>query len=172
MAGGSKSKNKGSGYERELAKFLSELFGGSFIRSANSGAFVGGKNAARKAILSETQVRGQKGDLIAPDFMPKLVLEAKFYAEFRFHQLMQPGKMPQLDEWAEQCLEAVDDGDFWVVCFKINLRGAYVAVPEKFGNEFVFGNHCRYSGPHGAFRVTELKEFFTTNRDAILRLSA
>jgi hypothetical protein len=172
MAGGSKSKNKGSGYERELGKFLSEVYGGSFIRSNNSGAFIGGKNAGRKASLSETQVRGVKGDIITPDHMPKLVLEAKFYAEFRFHQLLQPGAMPQLDEWAGQCLETNDDGDFWLICFKINLRGQYVAVPEQFCEGMVFENHSRYVGKHGAFRITDLKTFFTQNREEVLRRSA
>lgn len=173
MAGGSKSKNKGSGYERELSKFLAETFGGSFIRSANSGAFVGGKNAARKANLSETQIKGQKGDLIAPDHMPKLVLEAKFYAEFRFHQLLQPGEMPQLDEWIGQCREAVDPGDFWLICFKINLRGSYVAVHKDFCTGMTLGNHATYTDPAGdTFIVTELKSFFTANRDIVLKLSA
>lgn len=172
MAGGSKSKTKGSGAERELAKYLTELFDGSFIRSANSGAFVGGKNAARKAGLSETQIKGQKGDLIPPDFMSRLVIESKFYKDFRFHQLLQPGPMPQLEEWIGQCLDAVDEGDLWLICFKINLRGSYVVVPEIFANDFAFGNHCCYTGEYGNFRVTDLKHFFSTNRDAILRLSA
>lgn len=173
MAGGSKSKNKGSGYERELCKFLGETFGGSFIRSSNSGAFIGGKNAARKANLSETQIKGQKGDILAPDHMPKLVLEAKFYAEFRFHQLLQPGAMPQLDEWIGQCLDAVDDGDLWMICFKINLRGSYVAVPAKFCTDMTLKNYAVYdTEKYGRFYVTELKDFFTVNREQILGLSA
>lgn len=172
MSGGSKSKNKGSGYERDLARFLGDLFEGSFIRSANSGAFVGGKNAFRKTKLSETQVKTLKGDLVAPDHMPKLVLEAKFYAEFRFHQLLQPGAMPQLDEWAGQCLDAIDEGDLWLICFKINLRGQYIAVPKQFAKEFEFSNHAVYDGPKGSFIVTDLKDFFTRNKEAVLRLSA
>lgn len=172
MAGGSKSKNKGSGAERELCKFLGEVFDGSFIRSANSGAYVGGKNAFRKQTLSEGQVKNLKGDIVPPDFMPKLVLESKFYADFRFHQLMQPGPTPQLDTWIAQCLDAVDEGDLWMVAFKINLRGWYVAVPECFLKDFVFGNHCMYTGEHGTFCVTDLKEFFTRNKDAVLKLSA
>ncbi|RYD65948.1 MAG: hypothetical protein EOP83_06240 [Verrucomicrobiaceae bacterium] len=172
VAGGSKSKNKGSGYERDLCKFLGGVFNGSFIRSANSGAFVGGFNAARKAKLSDTQIRGQKGDLISPDHMPKLVIEAKFYGEFRFHQLIQPGAVPQLDEWIAQCLDASDEHDLWLICFKINLRGSFVVVPSKHAAEFTFGNHSVYNSEHGRFFVTEMTEFFTTNREAVLRLSA
>ena len=36
----SKSKAKGSSYERELAKFLSEKYNGSFVRVPNSGAYI------------------------------------------------------------------------------------------------------------------------------------
>ncbi len=43
----SPQKAKGSGYEREVAKFLSDLYGESFIRAPGSGAYVGGKNQAR-----------------------------------------------------------------------------------------------------------------------------
>lgn len=53
---GRKSKDKGSAAERELCKLLGGIFNGPFIRSANSGAFVGGKNASRKANLSENQI--------------------------------------------------------------------------------------------------------------------
>lgn len=172
MAGGSKSKTKGSTYERELCKYFGELFNGSFIRSANSGAFVGGFNAGRKAGLSKTQIAGQKGDIIPPDHMPKLVLEAKFYAEFRFHQLLQPGPVPQLDEWIEQCQDAIDSDDLWLICFKINLRGSYVAISESFCDTFTFGNHAVYENETGRYRVTDLKDFFGRNRDAILKRSA
>jgi hypothetical protein len=171
MAGGSKSKTKGAGFERELGKFLGETFGGSFIRSNNSGAFIGGKNNVRKAALSAGQTAGLKGDLVAPDHMPKFVVEAKFYTEFRFHQLLQPGPVAQLDEWIQQCLDVVDAHDFWVIVFKINLRGTFVCVPEQFCADMQFGNHARYKSEHGAFRVTEMKSFFADNRDAVLALS-
>lgn len=168
----SKSKNKGSGYERELCKYLGEVFGGSFTRVPNSGAMTGGKNSFRRTSLSDTQNRIYRGDIITPDHLPKLVLEAKFYAEFRFHQLLQPGPMPQLDEWIGQCQDAIDEGDLWLICFKINLRGSYVAVSEEFCDGFTFGNHAVYENEIGRFRVTDLKDFFSRNRDAILKKSA
>jgi hypothetical protein len=172
MAGGSKSKTKGSTFERDLGKFLGETFNGSFIRSNNSGAQIGGKNSFKKNIFSKGQVLGLKGDLVAPDHMPKFVVEAKFYSEFRFHQLLQPGAVPQLDEWVSQCLQVVDPDDFWVIVFKINLRGIYVAIPEAFAPNFVFGNHAVYTGDYGTFRVTDMKTFFTANKEAVLKLSA
>lgn len=172
MAGGNKSKNKGSGAERELCKYLSDLFGGSFIRSNNSGAYIGGKNIFRKAALSENQVTNLKADIVPPDFMPRLVLESKFYKDFRFHQLMQPGPTPVLDAWIKQCIDIIDEKDFWLIGFKINLRGWFVAVPETFTPHLVFQNYCHYESQYGIVRVTELKSFFEVNRASILNLSA
>ena len=54
---GAKSKNKGKAYERDVANFLSELYGESFTRVPYSGAFVGGKNIVRTKTLSENQTR-------------------------------------------------------------------------------------------------------------------
>lgn len=173
MAGGSKSKNKGSGAERELCKFFQDTFGGSFIRSSNSGAFVGGLNAARKANLSKTQIAGQKGDIIPPDTMPRFVIESKFYKDFRFHQLLQPGPCVQLEEWIKQCKDATDEGDFWIIGFKINLRGWFILIPDAFEKQFKFENYSVYvGGAYGRFLVTDLKSFCTTNRAKILKLTA
>ncbi len=165
------SKAKGNRGELELCKKLSAIFGGSFIRVPNSGAFTGGKNAFRKQTLSDGQNRASKGDIIPPDFMSKLVLEAKWYKDFRFHQLIQPGNCTQLDEWIGQALDAVDAGDLWFVAFKINLRGWYIAIPHEGSDAYAFGNHCVYTGQFGKFVVTEALEFFETNREIILEHS-
>jgi hypothetical protein len=166
------SKRKGNAGELELCKKLKEIFNGSFIRVPNSGAFTGGKNAFRKEQLSDNQNRASKGDIIPPDFMPKLVLESKFYKDFRFHQLLQPGSCIQLDEWIGQSLDANDPGDVWFVCFKINLRGWYIAVPFEGSSEYTFENHVHYTGDHGKFIVTSALEFFAANRDIILKQTA
>jgi hypothetical protein len=168
----SKSSSKGKSGERELCKYLSEIFGGSFIRSDNSGAFIGGANAHRKALLSKTQITSRKADIIPPDHMPNLVVESKFYKDFRFHQLLQPGPVPMLDEWIKQCIDVIDENDFWIVCFKINLRGWFVAVPETFFDKLVFENYAIYHSEHGIFRITEGKTFISNNKDAILELSS
>ena len=166
------SKSKGNRGELELCKKLSVIFSGSFMRVPNSGAFTGGKNAIRKETLSANQTRATKGDIIPPDFMPKLVLENKFYKDFRFHQLMQPGECPQLDDWIGQALDAVDAGDIWYVTFKINLRGWFIAVPFEGSDQYVFENHCVYTGKYGKFIVTEGISFFENNRETILRITA
>lgn len=161
----SRSKAKGNSAERELCKYLEEVFGGSWTRVPNSGSFVGGKNAFRKKSLSESQIKLTKGDIITPDFMPRFVLESKFYKDFRFHQLLQPGPVPALDIWIEQCLDAVDENDLWMVAFKINLRGWYIVVEQNSRTEkFVFHNYSRYTeSKFGSFFVTDLKTFMEEN---------
>jgi Holliday junction resolvase len=174
MAGGSRSKQKGSGFERDVAKVFEAAFGGKFIRTANSGAFVGGLNAGRKAGLSRAQVSGQKGDLIPPDHMPRLVIEAKAYKEFRFHQLLVPGAMPQLEEWITQARECVDPGDVWIIVFKVDRRGTYVFVPDLWNTETLSyrGNHARYLVAPISGTIMDFERFLQDNRDEILKITA
>jgi len=128
-----KSKNKGSGYEREQAKFLSELYNGSFIRVPNSGAFIGGKNQKRTEILSEGQIRSFKGDLIPPDNWKYFNSECKFYADFQFHSLLSPGYIPILEKWIDQCMEVAEDKDLNIMFMKFNRKGKYVAYQASLG---------------------------------------
>jgi hypothetical protein len=168
--GGAASKIKGANGERELAKICSTVFGGSFIRSAGSGAYVGGKNSIRKTFLSSGQTRSAKGDLVPPDFMPKFVVEVKSYDGFRFHQLLTAAYCAQLDAWIAQTLDRVDPGDVWCIAFKVNRLGWFVVVPEA-GQNYVFGNHCVYQSPHVKVRITALNTFLSQNCAAILHHS-
>ena len=47
----SPQKQKGSSWEREVARYLSEIYQESFIRAPGSGAYVGGTNSRRKEVL-------------------------------------------------------------------------------------------------------------------------
>ena len=84
----SPQKAKGSGFEREVAKFLSDLYGESFIRAPGSGAYIGGKNQHRTAILHEGQIRSFKGDIVPGQSFSKMNIECKFYEYFPFHLLI------------------------------------------------------------------------------------
>lgn len=170
----SSAKIKGNSWERDLAKFLRVQFGGSFIRVPNSGAFIGGRNAHRKESMSNNQILAAKGDLQTPDFMPKLVLECKFYADFAWHSLLTPGNVPQLDAWINQTIECIQEGDLWMVAFKINRRGTFICMDHKVAvdNQFVLGNHSIYTNDKGKYIVTDLTELFTNNKNIILTLSA
>jgi hypothetical protein len=167
----SKQKAKGNGAERELSKFLSATFGGNFMRVPNSGAYVGGKNAFRKASMSENQMSLTKGDIIPPDFMPKLVLESKFYADFPFHSLLTDGKVPQLDKWIEQTIDCVEADDVWFVAFKINRKGWFTCFSADMAPKYTLGNHSVYNDGTKTFVVTDLMKFFTDNKTVVLELT-
>lgn len=126
----SKQKVKGSGFEREVAKYLTERYGENFLRTVGSGAFTGGMNRFRKQDLTENQARHHKGDVTPPDRFFRMNMECKFYADLGFHQLFQ-GKCGQMDTWIEQTYEAADDGDVNIIIIKINRKGKYVCI-EKY----------------------------------------
>ena len=140
---GRKSKNKGKSYERDVANFLSELYGESFTRVPYSGAFVGGQNIKRTATLSEDQTRGYKGDIHPGPSFPKLVIEAKNYAEFSWPSLALNKTSAQLDDWIQQAIDSCEPGDMWLLCIKITRQGQFVLwdpnmwnMPENGGNHY------------------------------------
>lgn len=169
---GAKSKRKGNAGELALCKIMSEIFSGSFVRVPNSGAMVGGKNLHRRQTMSKNQDRTFRGDIIPPDHLPRLIIEAKSYAAFRFHQLLQPGPCPLLDDWINQTTEIIDPDDQWFVAFKISRVGWYVAMPEDACQDYTFDNYCRYNGPSGQMRVTDMLSFFRANYQLIAKRAA
>lgn len=159
----SASKIKGSGFEREISKYLSDLYGESFVRAAHSGAFVGGTNQSRKDSLSESQVRSFKGDVIPGDSFPKLNIECKFYNDFAFHTLF-TGEHKVLDKWLEQLLDSADDGDLSVLFMKFNRKGRYIAVQAylTWVTDFFF---FYGSEKYGDWYIMEMETFFKLNKD-------
>jgi hypothetical protein len=162
---GSKSKNKGNAFEREIATYLSKLYGEPFVRVVNSGAYVGGKNSHRKQYLSENQVKSFKGDITPPDDWVKFNAEAKSYADFPFHQLLS-GEVKILDSWLEQLLAVADAGDLNLLFMKFNRKGRYIAVQCKLtwitDNFFFYG-----SKKHGDWYIMEFDSFFLQNKNLI-----
>ena len=162
----SKSKTKGSNFERAYSAFLSELFGSPFIRVPNSGAFVGGKNIVRKAKLDENQAKTFKGDIIAPDTWVNWNCECKSYADFPFHQLFS-GEVKILDTWIEQCLVVADENDFSFIAFKINRKGTFIAV-KKYHADMKFINNFTYnSEKNGEWIIMDSSEFWQMNADVV-----
>lgn len=166
---GAASKNKGKSGERELCKIMENTFGGSFIRVPNSGAYVGGRNSSRKEFLSNGQIKITKGDIITPDNMPKFVLESKFYKDFPFHALLGQEPIPILESWIDQTIDCIDEDDFWMVCFKINRKGWFGCIEDKYASTFTWRNFCRYNERYFVF---ELKPFLEINSDKIKELSS
>lgn len=160
----SPQKAKGGGFEREVAKFLSDLYEESFIRTPHSGAFVGGLNQHRKSRLTEEQVRGFKGDVQAPSSWPRFNCEAKFYAEFPFHQLIQ-GSCKQLDSWLNQLMDVAEPNDFNILCMKFNRKGRYIAIQDHLKLSF---NHSLYKSPnHGFWLIADFDTFFQHHADYV-----
>jgi len=166
MPGGASSKRKGNSGERELCKHLSTILGGSFIRVPNSGAFIGGKNIHRKTTLSEAQTRHRKGDIVPPDHLPRLVIEAKSYADFPYHLLLRPSPLPKLDQWIAQIRDGCDDNDFWFLAFKINRKSWTIVLRQN--TRWILNNHAIYEFEGEKYVVTDLESFLLTNRYQIM----
>ncbi len=161
----SPQKAKGSGYEREVAKFLTETYGESFIRAPGSGAYVGGKNQVRKEVLHEGQIRSFKGDIVPGQSFTKMNAECKFYKDFSFHLLL-TGECAQLDSWLDQLLDVEDEGDLNILFMKFNRIGQYVAVQPKL--TWIVDNYNLYaSEKYGDWIIVEKNSFFKHNRELV-----
>ena len=161
----SKSKSKGKGFEREIAKHLSEMYNNSFTRVPDSGAFTGGKNNYRRETLTEGQVRAHKGDIIPPDHWKYFNAECKNYAGFPFHQLLTKGPIPQLENWLQQTLEAADQGDVNILFMKFDRIGKYIAyqLPQNFKTN----RHLDYTDKaNNTWRLTGYNDFFELNKES------
>ena len=161
----SPQKAKGSGFEREIAKYLSELYGESFIRAPGSGAYVGGKNQARTQFLHEGQIRSFKGDIVPGESFSKMNAECKFYQDFPFHLLL-TGECKQLDSWLGQLMDVAANGDMNILFMKFNRKGRYVAIQPKLTwkiDTFVFYSNEKY----GDWIITEFDSFFRNNAELV-----
>ena len=163
----SKSKAKGSSYERELAKFLSEKYNGSFVRVPNSGAYIGGSNFHRASNLSEGQVRGFKGDIIPPDNWKYFNCECKSYADFPFHHFLYNKKIPLLEGWVNQTMDIAENGDVNILFMNFNRKGTYVAFQEHLiGKGWRCPIHVKYnSEKYGTWIFLSTDEFWEYNTE-------
>lgn len=128
----SKSKAKGNSWELEVAKFLSDTYGSTFLRVPSSGAFVGGKNTHRKSTLDSGQLASKKGDIHPPQDWKHFNIECKSYADFPFHQLWY-ADVKILDAWIQQQKDVEDEGDLNLILIKISRKEKWVVYPEKLG---------------------------------------
>jgi len=170
----SPSKNKGNTWERDVAKYLTELYGESFIRAPGSGAYVGGTNAHRKQVLHQGQIRSFKGDIIPGESFPKLNIEAKSYKDFAFHQLF-TGTIIQLELWLNQLATSADAGDVNLLIMKFNRKGKFVAFNFDEHREYpVFvERHFLYTSENlGTWAIMSYEAFWRLNADSIRHLSA
>ena len=161
----SPSKNKGSSFEREVAKYLSDTYKESFIRAPGSGAYVGGKNQSRKQFLHEGQIRSFKGDIVPGQSFTKFNAECKNYGEFPFH-LMFAGDCRQLDSWIAQMMDVAEEGDMNILFIKITRKGKFVVVPTN--KTWVTDQFFHYtSKAHGDWIMIDFDHFFKHNKDLL-----
>ena len=161
----SPQKQKGSGFEREIAKYLSEKYNESFIRAPGSGAYVGGKNQSRTEFLHEGQIRSFKGDIVPGQSFTKMNIECKFYADFPFHLLL-TGDCKVIDAWIDQLMDVADEDDVNLVFMKFNRKGRYVCVQSKL--TWVSDNFVYYtSKKHGDWTIFEFDSFFALNTELL-----
>ena len=163
-------KQKGSNWEREVARFLSELYNESFIRAPGSGAYVGGKNKARTQILHEGQIRSFKGDIVPGQSFPKFNAECKSYADFPFH-LVLTGHCKILDGWLDQMMEVSDKDDLNILFMKFNRKGSFVCVQTN--KTWVTDQFLYYtSEKHKDWLIIEWNHFFKLNKDLLKTYSS
>lgn len=161
----SASKNKGSSFEREVANFLSNLYNESFIRAPGSGAYVGGKNQARKEFLHEGQIRSFKGDIVPGHTFNKFNAECKNYGEFPFHQLFS-GECKTLESWIEQMMDVAEPDDMNILFIKITRKGKFVVVPTN--KTWITDQFFHYtSKAHGDWLIIDYDHFFKHNKDLL-----
>lgn len=159
-------KQKGNSGERELAKIWSEIFGKSFVRIPNSGAYIGGKNQSRKENLSTTQIRASKSDIFPPDDMPKLVIESKSYKDLPFHKLCTTENVQLLDVWIAELEYDCDQNDIGFLCMKFNRKGWYIVFSSSFDLELP-ENYTKYKH----YYICEMLPFLSLNKDRINQLA-
>jgi hypothetical protein len=165
----SPQKAKGSGFEREIAKYLTEKYNESFIRAPGSGAYVGGKNQKRTEFLHEGQIRSFKGDVVPGESFKKMNVECKFYADFPFHLIL-TGDCKVLDGWIAQLMYVADVDDINILFMKFNRKGRYVCVQSKL--TWVADNFIYYtSKKYGDWTIFEFDSFFNFNTDILKQYS-
>lgn len=159
----SPQKQKGSSFEREVAQYLSKLYGESFIRAPGSGAYVGGKNQQRKEFLHEGQIRSFKGDIVPGQSFKMFNAECKSYADFPFH-LVLSGDCKQLNSWLDQLMAVAETDDVNILFMKFNRKGRFVCVQSKLTwvtDQFLYYTSEKY----GDWLMIEFDHFWKHNKD-------
>lgn len=159
----SPQKQKGSSFERDVAQYLSKLYGESFIRAPGSGAYVGGKNQSRTEFLHEGQIRSFKGDIVPGQSFVKFNAECKSYADFPFH-LVLTGECKQLNSWLDQLMAVAEPNDVNILFMKFNRKGKFVCVQSKLTwitDQFLYYTSEKYND----WILIEFDHFWKYNKD-------
>ena len=104
-------------------------------------------------------------DIQCPDEM-NMVIESKSRNKkgFQWHKLIRESGCPEMDSWIQQVTEDAN-GMFYLLCFKIDYEGWYVAVSDKYDWKHP-GNYIAYK----SHLIIPLQKFLEDNRDKIISL--
>jgi len=166
----SPQKAKGNAWENEVARYLSDCYGESFVRAPHSGAYIGGTNTSRKSRLDETQIKTFKGDIIPGKSFGLMNIECKSYKDFPFHQVVQ-GSCKMLDDWIEQLLQVADQDDCSLLFMKFNRKGRYVAVHHG-PSWYTQISHIKYISKNSSWLIFDFDSFWKHNLDLVRTLSS
>lgn len=115
VAAGKRSRRKGSRFEREVAKILSEWWGAEFARTPLSGGF------ATKSFRDDWNAAG---DLVTPDSTFPFCVECKNNESWDFNQLLTSDKSA-LCAWWKQTVEECSEGLEPLLIFTRNYQPTY-----------------------------------------------
>jgi len=139
------SKQKGSTFERKIAKRLSEQFASfigadqGFIRNRGSGSYFGGKNFHRaKGVVDEHL---DVGDIITPMSF-RWNLELKHYATPITFKAVMANRSAQWDKWIAQATQdtVTSKKEDFILVIKYNLVPEIVILGLSFNNNLLFNN--------------------------------
>jgi len=159
----SKSKTKGSGFERDMCKYLNELTKLNFMRVPSSGAYIGKSNQHRTAGMDDNQIRIMDGDIITPEEWKDWSLECKFYKDIAWKKMFQPEGIAQLNSWIEQ--SKVTSKPYWLLIFKINNAGAYCVLDKNTVREFKFKLPICVMHYQKDYVIVDMKLFLSKNHE-------
>jgi Holliday junction resolvase len=159
-------KRKGNNGEREVASIFSKYLGGHFQRIQSSGAYIGGKNSSRKEVMSKTQIRASKSDIIPPDEYEKLVIEVKSYKDLTYHYFVTCEQIDKVNKWITELEFDCDEGDFGMLCIKTNRKKWTVLFKVKYIQNFNLTNYAIYND----YVITGLENFLENNTEQLKKL--
>lgn len=143
----SKSKIKGSTFERDIAKKLNEYFDtDEFSRAFGSGAFVGKSNWTKRKGMSIEVKNALAGDIMVPGWF-KFNIECKHYDKSPlYHNLLSSSGDNKMDEWLSKSIhDGINTNTLSLVFFKTTRIFTGIALPQSMLSNDV--NHfCSYKG--------------------------
>ena len=131
-----KSLGKGHEWERDVAKYLKEKTGVEFFRVPMSGAFSTNTGAKSGQFLGDVFTEEKK--------YSDTCIECKSYKEMKITEFFNPNS--KLFDWFAQAENESHDLDGWIVFFKINHLGMFMAYDTEYNTELIQELNAKHCG--------------------------